>query len=144
MYTVVICPECSKVYLVKNNPETVSCRRCSKRKKFDDLKKFYKGDSRLRAIRCRTIVKDEYSDRDRPTEKAVSIIEEKLNETTPREMGEEIVKEKGKVDYETFIEIMLDETDCSNREVENIIEEMRNSDDFILTPEDKLKYVSLF
>lgn len=147
MYSVVICPECEKIFLVKDMPNRTNCRRCRKSLKFDKLKKFYQGEDKLMAIRSRTLAKNEFDNRDikRRTDEAVEIIEKKIQETTPKELAMDIIIEEREIKYEELKSSIVERLECSEHEVEASIEELqKEEEDIILTPEDKIKYISTF
>lgn len=54
MYTVITCPDCQYVQIVKDSPETTTCGRCRKRLNFRELKHYYVTEDKQEARDARS------------------------------------------------------------------------------------------
>lgn len=65
MYTVVVCSNCRFVWIVEDRPGTSQCRRCQKRRKFKQLKKYYQVEdleaAKLARAHAQAMVNDQES-----------------------------------------------------------------------------------
>lgn len=64
MYTIVVCPNCENVKIVKDRPKRTQCGRCKKRHKFRDLKHFYQCEDSDEARQARAVVLAQVNDRE--------------------------------------------------------------------------------